>query len=326
MSTIIKIGHASMSESGTAIGVAGDSTGKEVYIVSKYTAANLSPYVVLRPTTPELASRSAAACIAGCNNNNIGYSQSTRNTLYTEAKKLGYDLSKVATKCNTDCSAFMTVCAIAGGANINYGSNAPTTGTMRDSFTASGYYTALTDSMYTTKTDYLKTGDILVSASKGHTVMVLEDGIEATSPEIPDIPNTPEELCFYSIVSKTSNITDNSCAIEISVVDQLSTAEPTDKFYHYYIEYKKLSDTTYKRASISNKKVTLSNLTEDTCYIYRINIDNSVYSAYKTFNTTKTETHTNKITNIEANGHVCAIYTKVGTNYLPVTVHINDKR
>ena len=160
MSTTIKIGHASMSESGTAFGVAGDSTGKEVYIVSKYTAANLSPYVVLRPSTPELASASADACNTGCTNDSIGYSQSSRNTLYTLAKAVNFDLSKVGL-CNTDCSAFMTVCAIAGRANIDYGANAPTTGNMKDRFTASGYYTALTDSKYTTKTDYLRKGDIL---------------------------------------------------------------------------------------------------------------------------------------------------------------------
>lgn len=328
MSTTIKIGHASMSESGTAIGVAGDSTGKEVYIVSKYTAANISPYVVLRPNNLELATKSVAACIAGCTNNNIGYSQSTRNTLYNLAKAAKYNLATVGL-CNTDCSAFMTVCALAGGANIDYGSNAPTTSNMKDRFTAYGDYTALTDSKYTTKTDYLIAGDILVSQAKGHTVMVLENGIEADMPDIPVVPEIPADLCLYSAVSKITSITKSSCSIEIDLVDQLNGASIAinGNTVKYFLEYKKLSDAAYKELSITNKKITLQNLTEDTCYIYRVRVtnllENLFYSAYKTFTTTKTEVPTNKITKVETDGRVCMVYTRMGDTYSPATIHIN---
>ena len=173
----IKIGHASLSENGTVTGVAGDSTGKEVCTRGWY---NGGWQFVLRPTSSTLAEKSAKACEKGCANNKIGYDQNQRNTLNTQAKKVNYDLGKITTACETDCSAFMTVCAIAGGADIDYGSNAPTTSTMKSKFTKNKDYKVLTASKYLTNDKYLKRGDILVKAGS-HTVMVLENGSKATT-------------------------------------------------------------------------------------------------------------------------------------------------
>lgn len=170
---VIKIGHASCGENKKIKGgSAGDQTSKEVCTRSWY---NGGWQFVLRPKTSTLAEKSAKACEKGCANANIGYDQNQRNTLHTQAKKVKYDLSKITTKCETDCSAFMTVCAITGGANIEYGSNGPTTSTMKSKFSASGDYSVLTDSKYLTSDKYLKRGDILVKAGS-HTVMVLENG------------------------------------------------------------------------------------------------------------------------------------------------------
>lgn len=188
MATKIKIGHASISEQNSVNGVAGDSTGREVYINDDFDIASLEPNVLLRPKTQTLAEKSAKACEAGCTNNCIGYSQNGRNTLYNLVKNVGYDLSKVTTNCNTDCSAFMTVCAIAGGSKIAYGSNAPTTTNMRTRFKQSGDYAVLTDSKHLTMTDYLKRGDILVCEGS-HTVMVLENG-NSMADEIEDSGST----------------------------------------------------------------------------------------------------------------------------------------
>lgn len=169
----IKIGHASIDENKKIKGgSAGDQTKKEVCTRSWYTTGW---DCVLRPKSKELAEKSAQACEKGCANNNIGYDQNQRNTLNTQAKKVNYDLSKIKTKCETDCSAFMTVCAIAGGANIEYGSNAPTTSTMKTRFTVSGDYELIIASKYLTSDKYLKRGDILVKTGS-HTVMALEDG------------------------------------------------------------------------------------------------------------------------------------------------------
>ena len=190
MSTKIKkIGHASISENNSKYGTAGDSTGKEVCMVSNYNISRIQPYIVLRPNKADLAEKSALACEAGCKNNHIGYSQSTRNTLNTYAKAVDYDLASVTTDCNTDCSAFMAVCAIAGGANIAYGSNGPTTSTMRAKFKQSGDYDVLTGA--DSSVELLKRGDILVREGH-HTIMVLRNGEETPDVPIPDVP-TPDE-------------------------------------------------------------------------------------------------------------------------------------
>ena len=174
----IKIGHASIDENKKIKGgSAGDQSNKELCIRSWNT---IGWDCVLRPKTKEIAEKSAQACEKGCANNNIGYDQNQRNTLNTQARKVNYDLSKIKTKCETDCSAFMTVCAIAGGANIDYGSNGPTTSTMKTRFTISGDYELIIASKYLTSDKYLKRGDILVKTGS-HTVMALENGSGVTS-------------------------------------------------------------------------------------------------------------------------------------------------
>ena len=192
---IKKIGHASISENNSKYGNAGDSTLKEVCTVGNYNISRIQPYIVLRPNTEELAIKSALACKAGCSNNNIGYSQSTRNTLYNLAKANGYDLSTVGL-CNTDCSAFMAVCAIAGGANITYGLNGPTTSTMKAKFKQSGDYDVFTSEEYTNSADLLKRGDILVKEGY-HTIMVLENGNE--TPEAPELPDVEDEDTYEPV-------------------------------------------------------------------------------------------------------------------------------
>lgn len=168
---LVLIGHASISEKGTVNGNKGDSTGKEVCFRYWY---NKGWGAVLRPKTPELAENSAKACEDGCKNDNIGYGQGDRNTAYQSFKKVG-SVKKIE-KSNTDCSAFMTLCAIAGGCSaLNYSGNAPTTSTMVNQFKATGQYEVLTDSKYLTSDAYLKRGDILVKAGS-HTVMVLSNG------------------------------------------------------------------------------------------------------------------------------------------------------
>lgn len=173
----VKIGHASIDENKKIKGgSAGDQNTKEVCTRTYYNGGWTR---VLRPKTSDLAEKSAKACEKGCSNPNVGYDQNQRNTLHSQAKKVNYDLSKISVKCETDCSAFMTVCAIAGGADIAYGSNAPTTSTMSSKFVASGSYSMLTDSKYLNGDGYLKRGDILVKPGS-HTVMVLSDGSEVS--------------------------------------------------------------------------------------------------------------------------------------------------
>ena len=170
----IKIGHACNDENGRSRnGLAGDQTKGEVCTRTWYP----SPWdTVLRCKDSKKAEKMAKACEAGCANDNIGYDQNQRNTLNTQAKAVGYDLSKIKVTCECDCSSFMTVCAQAAGINIPYTSgNAPFTGNMRLRFTSTGMFEVLTDKKYTESDEYLKRGDILLK-STGHTAMALENG------------------------------------------------------------------------------------------------------------------------------------------------------
>lgn len=170
----VLIGTASKDENGKYIGgKVGDQTKVEVYIRSYYSFGYTT---VLRCKDSKLAESIATACEQGCENQNIGYSQSTRNTAYIEAQKVGFNISKIATPCNTDCSAFVTLVCVCGGIDsLKYSGNAPTTSTMISKFKSTGLFDSLTDSKYLSSDKYLKRGDILVAPGK-HTVMVLSNG------------------------------------------------------------------------------------------------------------------------------------------------------
>lgn len=171
----VKIGHASLDENKSGRnGVAGDQTGREVYTTSWY---NGNWTTLVRPKTKSLAEAIAKACEAGCANNNIGYDMNQRNTLRTAAKAAGWDLSKITTACETDCSAFITVCTECAGVDMSgaYTSgNAPVTWNMAEKFKATGAFVVLTDSKYLSSSTYVIRGDILIK--DGHVVMVLSDG------------------------------------------------------------------------------------------------------------------------------------------------------
>lgn len=189
----IKIGQASADENRRASGgAAGDQTGGEVCIREWYS----SPWdAVLRPKSRELAEKSAAACEAACANNKIGYDQGSRNTLYIFAKLYNFDLAAITDSCECDCSTLMHVCAIVGGAKLDYGINGLWTGNMVAAFEASGNYEVLREAKYLNSDAYLKRGDILVN-TVSHTAMALENGAyadddAATTPQSPDGDSSP---------------------------------------------------------------------------------------------------------------------------------------
>jgi hypothetical protein len=107
-----------------------------------------------------------------CANSHIGYCQTHRGTLYNAAKEVGFDPGRVTADVETDCSALVRVCCAYAGISLdNF-----TTATEVSVLTASGKFQKLTDSKYTTGSDYLVRGDILVTKTSGHTVVVLTDG------------------------------------------------------------------------------------------------------------------------------------------------------
>lgn len=195
----VLIGHASIDERGKiSSGQAGDSTGKEVCTREWY---NKEWNLLLRPNDSVIAEKSAKFVEDVCKNNNVGYDQSERNSLYKQAKNVNFVGSKIPL-CECDCSSFMHVAAIAGGANITYGINGATTKTLRTVLGNSGYYNILTDRKYLTSDKYLKRGDILVKEGS-HTVMVLENGsnISEKANDTTPVNKKGIDVSGYNIIS-----------------------------------------------------------------------------------------------------------------------------
>lgn len=180
----VYIGQASIDENGNIKnGQAGNQSGRELNKSGWYSNGWT---LLIRAKDPKTAEKMAEACEAGVANKNIGYDQWQRNTLRAEARKAGWNLAAIKTPCETDCSAFMAVCAEAAGVNmdVTYAQgNAPATFQMRQQWAKTGKFDMLTDKKYLTSADYLRRGDVLVNESR-HTVMVLNDGAKAEKTEV----------------------------------------------------------------------------------------------------------------------------------------------
>lgn len=168
----VRIGHASLSENGTINGKKGDSTKNEVCARNWYKKP--WDYVAIHPDA-NVREKHAAAAEAACQNNHIGYGQRDRNTANAEAKKVGYDLSKITNDCNCDCSSLMNLAALISGAKgVTYGSNGWTTRNMLTKLKAAGYM-IIDDDLYLSSEKYCVRGAIYVKAGS-HTVCGLDNG------------------------------------------------------------------------------------------------------------------------------------------------------
>lgn len=174
----VKIGHASIDENRKINGgQAGDQTSSEVCTRTWYNKPWTS---VIRPKDSVAAEKIAKAMEQACANNNIGYDQYQRTTLYTQAKANNWDLSKITTACECDCSSLVAVCVNAAGISV---SKDIYTGNEQAALKATGKFDVYTESKYIGSDSYLKRGDILLGA--GHTAIVLSDGVNnVTSPVV----------------------------------------------------------------------------------------------------------------------------------------------
>lgn len=179
--SIVYIGNAVGDEHGQASGgEAGNQNGKELRTQPWY--LNKKGWIVLRPKNSAVASKLAYDMKAACNNTHIGYDQKQRNTLFDAASKVNYDCSKVTTPCECDCSSLVKTCLWYAG--IKVGSF--NTASEADVLMKTGKFEKLTDAKYTEKSAYLKAGDILITKTKGHTAIVLNDGDKAEHDPTPD--------------------------------------------------------------------------------------------------------------------------------------------
>lgn len=201
----VYIGNAVCNENGTASGgKPGNQTGKELRKQAWY--MNKKGWRVFRAKDPQVAEKIAQAMEAAIANRNIGYDQPTRNTLYDLAKRLGFDPAKVSTPCSTDCSALVRVCiAYAGIKLANF-----STASEADTLLKSGKFVELTGADYTDSPDKLKRGDILVTAVKGHTAVVLNDGPKDDKTPEPEPEPTPQPSgeAYVEVIGGSVNVRD----------------------------------------------------------------------------------------------------------------------
>lgn len=169
----VKIGHASIDENGKSTGgTAGDQTGAEVCTRNWYAKGWNK---LIRPKKAAIAEKIAAAIEAACKNDNIGYDQTQRTTLYTYAKAAGWNITAIATPCECDCSSLVAVCVNAAGVTV---SKDIYTGNQASALKATGEFDIYTDSKYLIGDNYLQRGDILLKEGS-HTAVVLSSGSAA---------------------------------------------------------------------------------------------------------------------------------------------------
>ena len=167
----VRIGSARSSYGNTAPG--DQNGGKEVSMENWY--LHSKGWIVLRAIDPAQRELIAVAMERACDNNDIGYSQPTRNTLYENVKSCGFDPARTSKKVNTDCSALVRVCVNFAGIKAG---NFITSGEVRV-LMATGAFMQFTDDAHCRSSARLLRGDILVTRTKGHTVAVLSDGAKA---------------------------------------------------------------------------------------------------------------------------------------------------
>lgn len=151
-----RVGSARHDERGKLTGgKAGDQTGREVSEQNFY--VHSKGWYIIRPRSEAHAQKIAERMRAACANPNLGYDQNQR----TGVIKNGID-SNTPTEC--DCSALVRACVkeATGKDPGNF-----TTANEKGMLLNTGLFEALT---YRTGTKVC-TGDILVTKSKGHTVI-----------------------------------------------------------------------------------------------------------------------------------------------------------
>lgn len=184
----VYVGNAVCDENGHARGgKPGDQTGRELRIQPWY--KNSKGWRVFRPKSAEVAQKLVYDMKAACENKYIGYDQSQRNTLYNAAKPFDFDCAKITELCECDCSSLVRVCVLYAGVKINdFNTTSEPTRLLN-----TGAFDEMVGEKYTDESAYLREGDILCTATKGHTCVVLNDGDKAYDVEPEPTPEPDPE-------------------------------------------------------------------------------------------------------------------------------------
>lgn len=206
----VYVGNAVCDENGHARGgKPGDQTGRELRIQPWY--LNAKGWRVFRAKDPAVAKKIADDMRWACDNMAIGYNQSTRNTLYNAAKPFDFDCAKVTELCECDCSSLVRVCVLYAGIKINdFNTTSEPTRLLN-----TGAFDEMVGEKYTDESAYLREGDILVTRTKGHTLVILNDGDKAydddpePEPEPEPAPEPPVVRYKVVVVGGSVNVRDS---------------------------------------------------------------------------------------------------------------------
>lgn len=162
---MVVVGSARIDERGNANwGKAGDQTSKEV-ATEPYYKHRLGWYM-LRPKEAAVARKIGLAMVEACLNNNIGYDQSERYGIINCLKKYGR-IAKINEPTEADCSSLVRACCIQAGIQVDDFNTASEVAVLEKTG-------AFQKAVIVTNDTKLCQGDILVTRSKGHTVIVTE--------------------------------------------------------------------------------------------------------------------------------------------------------
>lgn len=183
-------GGASIDENGRAVGGKAGNQREELRIRKWY--IHSKQWVILRAKDTKVRRLIADAMRAAVENRKIGYDQNQRTTLYNYVKQFGFDPSRADIPVETDCSALVRVCVLYAFRKCGILTDVPNfrTPTEAAALMATGQFVKLDTREYTANTrgDYLLEGDIAVTRTQGHTVVVLNDGAKASSGAQADKP------------------------------------------------------------------------------------------------------------------------------------------
>ena len=193
----VLIGSARSSYGNTTPG--DQNGGREVSTENWY--LHSKGWYVLRAKDATVREKIAVAMEHACANNDIGYSQGTRLTLFNNVKDFGFDPAKTTKPVNTDCSALVRVCVHYAGIMVR---NFITSNEL-PILMATVAFEKFTDDAHCKSSDHLLRGDILVTRVKGHTVIVLSNGAKAAE-ERQSAPAEPVQTGDLTIASGAWNL------------------------------------------------------------------------------------------------------------------------
>ena len=160
----IVVGSARVDENGKLSGgKAGDQTGKEVSTQPYY--MHSKGWYCYRAKDAKVAAHLASAMKDACDNNNIGYDQGERSTVILQLRRYG-TLKGIETKTEADCSSLIRACCIEAGFDTGEFNTASEGAALANT----GMFE---ERKSVTSSTELFDGDILVTKTKGHTVIVV---------------------------------------------------------------------------------------------------------------------------------------------------------